>query len=127
SYQPETLWWLAPKGGLLVPDIRWFPIAPLSLPTTLVKALLAGPQGRLAGVVRSAIPTGTQLRGSATVIGSDALVDLDRTAAALTADQARTVLSQLIETLGQVPSVSGVRLTVEGQPLPIPGLPARVT
>lgn len=127
SFQPETLWWLAPKGGLLVPDVRWFSPSLSSLPTTLVKALLAGPQGRLAGVVRSAIPAGTQLRGSATVSGSDALVDLDRTAAGLSEDQARAVLRQLIQTLGQVPTVNAVRLTVDGQPLPLPQLPDRVT
>lgn len=127
SYEPETLWWLAPNSGLLVPDVRWFSATLSSLPTTLVKALLAGPRGRLAGVVRSAIPAGTQLRGSATVISADVLVDFDRTAAGLSRDDARAVLRQLVQTLGQVPTINAVRLTVDGQPVPIPGLPTRVT
>lgn len=126
SYEAETLWWFAPRSPVLVPEVRWFPSAPAALPTVLAKALLAGPQSGLGGVLRSALPDGVALRGSATVIGADVLVDLDRRAAGLTAEQASNVLRQFALTLGQVPGVSGVRLTVDGAPLPLPGLPARV-
>jgi len=126
SYAPEMLWWWNSDQTMLVPEMRWLPASPGALPTLLVKALLAGPQSGLGDAVRTAVPPGTTLRGSATVVGSDVLVDLDRTAAGLGVTAATALLKQLAQTLMQVPGVSGVRLTVDGQSLPLPGLPSRV-
>lgn len=126
SYQPLRLWWLGAAGGPLVPEIRWLPATGSALPTALVRTLLAGPSPDLAPAVATAIPPGTTLPGSATLVGTDVLVDLSRTGATVAGPMVTGLFQQLALTLRQVPTATGVRLTVGGQPLPLPGTPQRV-
>jgi hypothetical protein len=90
--------------------------------TALVQSLLAGPATDLAGVATTAFPSGTKLTyGSVPVANGIAEVDL--TADVLVADRSarRALTAQLVYTLSQLPAVSGVRLTVSGQQLTVPG------
>jgi len=126
SYQPVRLWWQGLPGGVLVPEIRWLASPGAGLSTALVAGLLLGPARSLNPGVRSAIPVGTTLQGSATLEGIDVLVDLSREAATVLGARAQMLFQQLALTLSQVPTATGVRLTVAGQPLPLPGVAPRV-
>lgn len=127
SFRPLTLWWLAPGAGpiRLVPEVRWLPTPRGAIATALVRALLDGPSAQLAPGVITAVPPSASLQGSATLTGSDVLVDLTQPASTVQRDRAE-LFDQLARTLQQVPTAVGVRLTVNGQPLPLPGIPSRV-
>lgn len=126
SYQPVQLWWQGLPNGVLVPELRWLASPGAGLATALVTGLLLGPSPALSPGVRTAVPAGTTLQGSATLEGTDVLVDLSREAATVLGARADTLFQQLALTLSQVPTATGVRLTVAGQPLPLPGVPQRV-
>lgn len=126
GFVPSLLWWFTPGFGRLVPEVRWLPQSTTGRQTQLVRALLAGPGPALAPVVRTAVPAGVTLEGSVAQQGATIVVDLSPQAAALSARQARSLLLQLAQTLDQVPTVTRVRLLVDGQPLSAVGVPQSV-
>ena len=100
-------------SGRLVPDRVFLPA--LDEPgQSLVDALLSGPSLRLAPAVLSAAPAGTtaRVRASAGVV----TVDLSAEVRALDTRARQRLSAQLVWTL--VPTYSGVRLLVEGEPFP---------
>jgi len=112
----------------LVPDVRWFPQLTSSA-TSLVRALLGGPSAPYLGALQSAAPTGTAL-DLPTVPVENGVATVDLTEEVLLADPAgrAVLLAQLRQTLRAVPTVSDVRVTVDGSPLeePAEGDAARV-
>lgn len=126
GFVPSLLWWFTPGFGRLVPEVRWLPQSQTGRQTQLVRALLGGPGEALAPVVRSAVPAGVTLEGSVAQQGTTIVVDLSPQAAALSAQQARSLLLQLAQTLDQVPTATRVRLLVDGQPLSAVGVPQSV-
>ncbi|MEA5154732.1 LpqB family beta-propeller domain-containing protein [Raineyella sp.] len=113
-FQHPNLYWPEPGGQYLVPD-------PVSLaqgrrtPSTLVRALLAGPGDWIGPAVSSAIPGGTTLRNDVTVDGAGvATVDLGGPIDSLDMQQRRLIAGQLTWTLAQVPSVTGVKVLHNG-------------
>jgi hypothetical protein len=86
--------------------------------TAAVKALLEGPdRGERTAGIRTEIPPGTRLNGIAIANGT-ARVDLSsgyQGGASLRALQLR--LAQVVYTLTQFPTVSAVRLSVDGEPV----------
>ena len=122
EFRTFNLYFFDPAFSVLVPDPITVPVVGSGLPTTLVRALLHGPTGWLAPAVRTAFPEGTALaldsvpvdQGIAQVeLSSQVLGASDRTRVALSA--------QLVWTLGRLPNVTGVRITVNGQPLTVLG------
>jgi hypothetical protein len=104
----------------LVGDVRWFGYDS-STATRIVRALLAGPSPWLAPGVDSGAPNGTELRvGTVPVAAGTATVDLSD--AALDADPAQRglLLSQLRASLGGLPGVGDVEVTVDGAELTRP-------
>lgn len=105
----------------LVADRVFLP-ATAPLAQELVVRLLRGPSGALAGLVQTAVPTGTGLRGPVTLRGGTATVDLTDGAQRLD-DLGRARLSaQLVWTLRAAgPEFQRLDLRAGGRPLAVPG------
>nr|WP_269330113.1 LpqB family beta-propeller domain-containing protein [Kineosporia babensis] len=123
TFKPYEVYFPDPSGEYLVPAPHWFPSAPGSpeLPTTLVRALLEGPPDWLEDAVASSVPIGTDMSVSAvTVENGTATVDLTSPARDADDRQRQLMLAQLQTTLGQLPNISSVRITVDQVTFNIP-------
>ncbi len=120
NYRQVRVCFVDPNRGTLVPDLRWVPAQPAStLPGRVLDMLLAGPSARLAGAVRSAIPEGTRPRSNVLVSRSGRTVINLSGLDALTEQQRRLVVAQIVGSLdGLVPAP--LRLLADGEPL-VPG------
>jgi hypothetical protein len=116
------LYFFDDSDQVLVPEPVYVPRG-AQAPTELVSGLLRGPDRDLLGVERTQFPAGTRLDdlsvpvtrdGTAEVPLSDEVLHLDRSRLGL-------VFAQLAWTLGQVPGVERIRVTVDGSPLDLPG------
>ncbi|HET8614895.1 MAG TPA: LpqB family beta-propeller domain-containing protein [Actinomycetales bacterium] len=127
AFSPLRLYFVATGMRALVPDLRWVPGPRPALATALVRQLIAGPPGYLRGAVSSGIPAGTRLAVEA-VPTTNGIAQVDLSATALTAspEQRVALWAQLTATLRQLPSVSGVHITVNGAAFPIPGVSGSV-
>jgi hypothetical protein len=123
SYRTYDLYYFTRDFVGLVPAPVTMPVSPSGQATLLVTNLLAGPTSWIAPAVRSAFPEGTKL-ALGTVPVTDGVADVALSAEVLDADdeQRQKLSAQLVWTLRQVPSVTGVRITVNGQPLQVPGV-----
>ncbi|MCF8529637.1 MAG: GerMN domain-containing protein [Aquiluna sp.] len=111
----------------LISDLRWFPTR-ASTGTRLVNAILAGPSDWLSAGVQSAIPENTHLTIDAVqVLEGVAQVDLDANALQADALDRRLMLSQLRNTLLQLPGVRDVALSVNNSPQEITPAPIFVS
>jgi len=106
------------RGAALEPAVVRVPRT-RAVATAALRALFAGPPAGW----RTSIPTGARLvrvelaGGTATAVGSSALASARRTAQA-----------QIVETLTQFPTVSSVRISAGGKPVPlVDGSGARLT
>lgn len=119
-FTDHTLYFLDPNRQALVPDVRWFPNGTAAF--RVVSALLNGPPAWLQGAVGTAFPEGTQLSSPKRVAIEEnvvAVVDLTEEALSANAAQRQLMRLQLEASLGAVPSVSSIELTVGGTPLTI--------
>jgi hypothetical protein len=123
AFSPLRLYFVATGMKALVPDLRWVPGPRPALATALVRQLIAGPPDYLRGAVSTGIPTGTRLAVEA-VPTTDGIAQVDLTSTALDASPEERVAlwAQLTATLRQLPSVSGVHITVNGAAFAIPGV-----
>jgi hypothetical protein len=121
-YNQYNLYFFDKSGEVLVPEPVHVP-GGAQAPTVLVSGLLTGPGRTLLGVERTYFPAGTvlddisvpvSLDGTAEVPLSDEVLDLDD-------DRLAQALGQLAWTLGQVPGIERMRVTVDGSPLDLPG------
>lgn len=121
SYRRVEIQFLAPGLTTLVPDPVFLPVPRASLPTALVRALLAGPSAWLAPAVRTAVPVGTKLLGSAVLDGGIVEINLSGQVQQATPEDRARLSAQLIWTLRQLPEMTGIRLLVEGKPFSVDG------
>lgn len=120
-YRAYELYFLDPTATVLVPETRWFPDRP-STATSLVTELLAGPSRWLAGSVGTAFPAGTRLELDAVPVeAGTAQVDLTAPARGASPTQRTLMQAQLMATLGPVPTVSAVEMTVDGSVIELRG------
>ena len=122
SYRSFDLYFWTRDFGTLVPAPVTIPISESGVATQLVRGLLGGPTSWIAPAVRTGFPEGTHLLVDAVpVVDGVAQVALSREV--LSADEtARQKLSaQLTWTLRQLPDVTGVAISVNGQPLTVAG------
>lgn len=120
--QPAAIYFLTPDGHRVVPQPVLEPPNEPGLATTLMRALIAGPNPLLAPGVRTALPRGTTLVGNVP-IDADGVADVDLSAGAreLTPQQLIRLSAQVTWTLSQLTSVTAVRLLANGTPLEAPG------
>ncbi|MBC7373552.1 MAG: GerMN domain-containing protein [Frankiales bacterium] len=101
--------------GRLVADRVFLPVT-VDPARALVEALLRGASGPLADAVVGATPPGTVLRGLEVTDSGQVTVDLSAQVLALSSRDRQRLSAQLVWTLQDF---SGVRLLVEGRPLPV--------
>jgi Lipoprotein LpqB beta-propeller domain/Sporulation and spore germination len=124
AYRVFDVYFPDPARSVLVPNQVLLPVGP-GASTSLVRALIAGPTPWLAPAVRTAIPTGTKLVvDSAPIVDGVVQVDLTSPAAAAIGKEAQAMSAQLVWTLRQLGGVTAVRITVQGIPLQVAGVPA---
>ncbi|WP_144793225.1 LpqB family beta-propeller domain-containing protein [Kocuria palustris] len=118
-YQPYNLYFMEPGGQFAVPDPRWFPDRPV-VSTQLTRALLNGPAPYLEDSVRSHFPDGADLADGTTVPVQDGEASVEMTIPEFSPTDLETtegMYGQLMLTLGDLPSVDDVAMTVNGSPL----------
>jgi hypothetical protein len=122
GYRTFNLYYFTRDFSTLVPDPVTVPLSGSGLSTRLVSGLLAGATSWLAPAVRTAFPEGTQLAIPSVPV-RDGIAEVSLTDEVLGADDAtRQALSaQLVWTLRQLPDVTGVRMSVGGQTVAVPG------
>ena len=118
-FTEQTLYFLDPTGKRLVPDRRWFPTGPQQV--RIVSALLAGPPASLRGAVYSAFPDGTKLSSPLIPVQNGiARIDLSVEAMNAKSNEQQLMKRQLLSSLGDVPNITGVAISVGDSPLPLP-------
>ena len=121
-FKAYTLYFFDDEFGRLVPDSRWF-AERSTVPTAMVRELLAGPAPHLDGAVTSALPGGASLARSAVPV-SDSTASVDLNLAEFDpadVEQGRRMEQQLEATLQRVPSVDSVELNINGAPVETSG------
>jgi len=122
TFTQYNLYFFDKTSQVLVPEPVYVPRG-AQAPTVLVSGLLAGPSRDLLGVERSYLPARTTLDdlsvpvardGTAVVPVTDQVLDLDD-------DRLSLAFAQLAWTLGQIPGIERMRVTVDGSPLDLPG------
>lgn len=123
-FHAYPLYFFDPSFQYLVPDLRWFADT-RSIPSLIVRGLLAGPSSWLSGgVLVSAFPSGTQLNGAPTIDSGRATVDLSSQVSGESSTSQRRMIQQLTQSLTQVRTVSSAAISVGGFPLTVPDGPA---
>jgi hypothetical protein len=127
SFEERTVYYLDRTLDTVVPDDVFLPASSTAAATVLVRRLLRGPSAWVAPAVRSAVPTGTTLIGTAPVDDRGTVtVDLSREVLSSTALQRVQLSAQIGWTLRQLPGFNQVRLLVDGTPLPsVPAVQGR--
>lgn len=120
-FRQVSLYYFDPVAQILVPEPVFVP-AGEQLATHLVSALLAGPPSSARGIVRSFLSARLTV-GLSVPVDADGVADvaLVGDAPRITAEEAELMLAQLAWTLRQDPSVTALRVSVNGEALPIPG------
>jgi hypothetical protein len=125
GYRSYDLYFFARDFSVLVPTPVTVPLTGSGLATLLVRTLVAGPTPWIAAAVTTAFPEGTRLTVDSVPV-VDGIAQVDLTPEVLRADDTtrQKLSAQLVWTLRQLPDVSFVQITVNGQPLPVPGVPS---
>jgi hypothetical protein len=120
-YEPFSLYFFDPTGSVLVPEPVYLPVG-VQAATRLMAGLLQGPPRGSRDVERSYLPPGTDLGVGVPVrAGGIAEVPLSQQMADLRPGDLSRALAQIAFTLRQLPEVAGIRVLVDGAPLPMPG------
>ena len=123
GYRSYDLYYFTRDFEVLVPAPITVPRTGSGLATLLVRSLVRGATPWIAPAVRTAFPEGTKLALDSVPI-TDGVADVNLTSEALAADDAtrQKLSAQLVWTLRQVPEVTSVQISVNGQPLSVPGV-----
>jgi len=123
GYRSYNLYYFTRDFEVLVPAPITVPRTGSGLATLLVGNLIRGATPWIAPAVRTAFPEGTKLAlGSVPV--TDGVADVNLTSEVLSADDTtrQKLSAQLVWTLRQVPEVTSVQISVNGQPFSVPGV-----
>lgn len=120
AYRRVSLFFMDPTARILVPEPVYVPRGD-SLASELVEGLLAGPVVRSPGIERSFLPPGLEVDLSVTVTaGGIAEVPLVGGVSMPTEEDAALLVAQLARTLAQDSTLTGFRVTIDGEPLTLP-------
>jgi len=120
-YRAASLYYFDPTASILVPEPVYVPRG-RQLTSTLMQALLLGPSPDLKRVVQSFIPSGLKVSLSVPISdGGIADIALRGDGSQLTEQSIELMMVQFAWTLTQVPEISGLRVSINGEPVPLPG------
>lgn len=123
SFRPFPLYFVNDDASALVPDSIVLPTSSAGTATSVTRSLLEGPSTDLRPAVDTAFPPGTKLTyNSVPINGGVAQVDLSPEVLAASKVERAKLSAQLVATLTSIQGVTGVRITVSGQPLKVPGV-----
>lgn len=106
---------------LLIPDVRFIPTDRVA--TRLAQLQLGAVPDYLSLAVRDDLPVDVRLAvGAVPIVGGVATVDLTGTGFGADPEARRRVWAQFVATLSQVRGVDRVQITLDGNPLEIPGV-----
>jgi hypothetical protein len=119
-FHAYPLYFFDPSYQYLVPDQRWFADT-RSIPTLIVKGLLAGPSDWLqGGVLLSAFPNGTELTpGSPMIESGRATVDLSSQVSGESATSQRRMVQQLTQSLSALGTIRSAAISVGDFPITV--------
>lgn len=113
AFQAVQLYFLAPTQDSLVPDPRWYPSKRLA--SHLINGLIAGPSAELNDAVYTALNTSMMLPTQGVETGEDQIVNVDLVGSVPEGQAVRDHLAwQVTATLSQVPSTTGVSISLNG-------------
>jgi hypothetical protein len=116
----SNLYYVEPTGHTLVPEPIFAPKG-TSYATTLVSSLLSGPGEEAQGVIRSALPSAANEPRFVNVRDGVAEIDLAGDLDDHSSEEIQLMGAQLAWTLRQDASVRRIRLTINGEPVVLPG------
>ncbi|MDQ4110150.1 MAG: LpqB family beta-propeller domain-containing protein [Actinomycetota bacterium] len=116
----SNLYYVEPTGHTLVPEPIFAPRG-ASYAATLVSSLLSGPGEEAQGVIRSALPTAADEPRSVDVRDGVAEVDLVGDLGDHDSEELQLMGAQLAWTLRQDAGVNRIQLTIDGEPVVLPG------
>lgn len=127
EYQPYMLYFFDKSAQVLVPEPVYVPRG-LQAPTLLVAGLLKGPARDLPGVERTFFPASTSLDGISVPVSRDGTAEIPLSDSVLDVEdqQLNLLFAQIAWTLGQIPGVERIRVTVDGTPVDLGGTPVDV-
>jgi hypothetical protein len=127
EFSQFSLYFFDPSAQVLVPEPVYLPRG-AQASTRLVSGLLLGPESPLSRVERTFIPSETALGDISVPVSRDGVADvaLSDDVLDLNDDQLNLMFAQLAWTLKQVPGIDRMRVTVDGNPLDLPGEPVDV-
>ncbi|SDO15899.1 Sporulation and spore germination [Klenkia soli] len=120
TYDEVNAYFLDPTATRVVPDPR-FLVSGESQATALVDRLLTGPSPTLSAGVTNPL-AGVELRSNVRIDQQVATVDLTGLPAG-TSDALNVLCAQLVWSLDQLDDVRAVRVSVDGAPVDVPGVP----
>ena len=122
AFRALNVYFFDPTFASLVPDGRMIPVIGTGQPTTLLRYLIDGPSPWLEPAVRTGLPPAVRLSPESVPVDAGvARVNLSP-ASALADDATRRAISQQVTwLLRQVPGVSSVAITADGQPMLVSG------
>lgn len=125
GYRTFDLFYFTRDFATLVPAPVTVPLSTSGLATQLVRGLIGGATAWLAPAVRTAFPEGTRLTIDAVPV-VDGVAEVALSSEVLNADETtrQKLSAQLVWTLRQLPEITGVQVTVNGQSLPVKGVGA---
>ncbi|WP_395693836.1 LpqB family beta-propeller domain-containing protein [Nocardioides sp.] len=119
-FRQVSVYFFDPTAQILVPEPVFVPRGE-QLATTLTQALLLGPGPGLEHVTQTFVPPGLSVAVGVTV-SDDGVADviLDGDAGRLSAKTVELMMAQFAWTLRQEPQVQSIRLSIGGEPVPLP-------
>lgn len=115
-YRSATLYFLSQDTTFLVPETRWFPLR--NLPTSIVRALLAGPSDWLRDAARTAIPEGAVLQPDAVSVDEEGVATVSLATGGLPTDPGdRELMQAQLEASLRNARVRTVEVSAGGVPL----------
>lgn len=119
-FRQVSLYFFDPTVGTLVPEPVYVP-GGKQLASTLTQALLLGPSEGLDRVVKSFVPPGLTIAPSVSIRDGIADIALKGDEGQLSAESIELMMAQLAWTLRQDPRIESLRVSINGDPLPLPG------
>lgn len=120
-FRQESVYFFDPTASILEAEPVYVPRGE-KLASALTQALLLGPSADLRHVAQTFLPPGLKVAvGVAVSPDGVADVSLDGDAGQLTPQTTELMMAQLAWTLRQEPAIESIRLSIGGDPVPLPG------